>query len=186
MEEKIILDTTDESAKFVTNISGWVSRLGNFYGNDERLARWNGCTHTTCECGKIIERDRIKCFNCRKKASDEKFQSLHKQEWDEKTPITLFDGDEYFFDRESLENYCEEYKLNINELQLVLCKPIYVSELDPNDIYCDDLSEDTYIEDIDSGLAEKFRELNKYIKDNKIIISWYPTDIAAIVKKKKN
>ena len=53
---EMILNTSDEAAHFVTGLSGWVSRHGHFYGNDERLARYDGCTHTVCECGKPCEK----------------------------------------------------------------------------------------------------------------------------------
>jgi hypothetical protein len=64
-DEKMILDTSDEAAKFVTGISGWVSRDGHFCGNDERIARYIGSTHKLCECGNIVEKMWIKCDRCR-------------------------------------------------------------------------------------------------------------------------
>ena len=51
-EEKTILFTSDEAAKYTDGISGWVSRDGFFWGKDERAARYHGCTHVLCEdCG---------------------------------------------------------------------------------------------------------------------------------------
>jgi hypothetical protein len=180
-ENKMILNTSDEAAHFVSGISGWVSRHGNFFGKDERLARYDGCTNTVCECGKPCEKGWIKCIDCRDKADDERFRSFPKQAWDEKIPITLFRGDDYFFDREQLEEWCEEHEITPSEVQLVICKPNYAREIN-NDFYGDDLPDDSSLEDVAPGLAEKIAEVNKYIYDNRPILSWSPSNIAAIVE----
>jgi len=44
MKEIIKYDSPD-SAKYVKNIEGWVSKNGKFFGKDEHIARWDGCTH---------------------------------------------------------------------------------------------------------------------------------------------
>ncbi|MFZ2635562.1 MAG: hypothetical protein WAX33_04400 [Rectinemataceae bacterium] len=178
-DEKIVLSTSDEAAKFVTGLSGWVSRNGRFWGNDERMARYDGCTHTVCDCGKPVEKGWLKCTECRNKANNELFAGMKKEVWDGETPLTLYDGDEYFFDWDSLACYCEDHGTTPEEVGLLLCKPTYASEIDPNEYYCDDLAEDG---EVDSGLVEKFNELNKYIRENKIILSWTPSDIVAIIE----
>jgi hypothetical protein len=179
-EEKVVLNTSDEAAHLVTGLSGWVSSNGHFWGNDEQMARYDGCTHKVCECGKIMEKYWTKCADCRKKADDERFNSFPKQEWDEETPITLFDGGEYFFDREQLEEWCDEHDTKPSELQLVICKPNIAEEIE-DDFYCDDLSEDQSLEDAAPELAEKIEELNKYIRENKPILSWSPSNVAAVI-----
>jgi hypothetical protein len=180
----MILSTSKEAAQFVTNISGWVSRSGNFWGKDERMARYDGCTHTLCaDCGKPVEKIRgySKCNKCREISDNKLFESYKKQEWDEVTPITIFRGDEYFFDRDSLDEYCEENENTPDKLQLLICVPNYVKEIN-DDIYCDYLPEDRSLDDVAPELAEKIKELNAYIRENNIIISWSPSNIAAIVK----
>jgi hypothetical protein len=176
----MILNTSDEAAHFVTNLSGWVSRNGIFWGKDERMARYDGCTHVVCECGKPTEKGWIKCKDCRNKIDDDLFASYEKKEWDEETPLTLFRGDEYFFDRESLEEFCEEHETTPDKLQLVLCKPNYARQI-ASDFY-DDLPEDQSLEDVAPGLAEKISEVNRYIYENKPILSWSPSNIAIIIK----
>ena len=68
-EQKVILSTSDEAARHVENISGWVSRHGRFYGRDERAARWDGCTHVRCaDCETIIPKSGlIVCGTCAEK-----------------------------------------------------------------------------------------------------------------------
>lgn len=183
MKDDMVLSTSNEAAQFVTNLSGWVARGGRFWGNDERMARYDGCTHRPCvDCGKPVEKitGYMKCDECREKSDNEIFESYKKQEWDEKTPITLFQGDEYFFDRESLEEYCEEHNTTPDKLPLLICEPNYAREID-DDIYCDDLPEDQSLDDVASELAEKIKELNAYIREKKIILSWGPSKIAAII-----
>jgi hypothetical protein len=178
--EMIVLETSDEAAHFVTGLSGWVSRSGRFWGADEHMARWEGCTHTTCGCGKIMERGWTKCPECRKKAADERFNAMPKKEWDGETPITLLGGDEYFFNREQLKEWCEDWETTPDKLQLVICEPNYACEID-SDFYCDDLPEDQSLEDVAPELADKISEVNKYIRDKKPILSWGPGKIAALV-----
>lgn len=184
-EEKMVLDTSDEAARFVTGLSGWVSRDGRFWGENEKTARYAGSTHHLCECGKPVENPWIKCADCRKKADDEMFRSFPRQEWDEKTPIALFDGDKFFFDRNQLEEWCEDHETTPGDLQLVICEPNYAREID-EDFYCDDLPEDQSLEDAAPELADKIAEINQYILDNKPILSWGEGKIAAIVKQEVN
>ena len=179
-DEAIVLNTSNEAAKFVTGISGWVSIDGMFFGNDERAARYHGCTHVVCECGNVTEKGWIKCKTCRNKADDARFESMKKEVWDGKTPLILYDGDDYFFDWDSIVDYCEEQETTLEKLRLLLCEPVYAYEIDPNDYYCDELPEDG---EVDSELRSMFNELNKYIRENEIILSWKPSDIAAIIAK---
>ena len=69
MEDKEqILYTSDEVAKHVTNIEGWVDRHGRFWGKDEHMARWSGCTHIICpSCGNPTSRNYTICSDCRNK-----------------------------------------------------------------------------------------------------------------------
>lgn len=182
--EEMILSTSNEAAQFVTNLSGWVSRSGKFWGNDERIARYDGCTHRFCvDCGTPVEKisGYMQCEKCREKSDRELFESYKKQGWDEETPICLYNGDEYFFCREDLDMYCEEYDVKPSSLCLVWCKPIYAREID-DDYYGDDLAQDCDLATVAPELYDRIEKLNEYIRDNKIILSWEPSNIAAIVE----
>lgn len=184
--EKMVLSTSDEAATFKTDISGWVSRLGHFYGKDEHTARYDGCTHVPCaECGKPTERGWTKCSDCRNKKRDDKFKTFEKKEWDGKTPLALWDGDEYFFDADDLYDWCEEHECTPQDIQLVLCRPVYARIIE-DDFYYDDLPEDMNLDDVAPELASKIDELNKYIEESKPILSWMPSEIAAIIKQEEN
>jgi hypothetical protein len=175
-EMKVILNTSDEAASFKTNLSGWVSRRGMFFGNDERTARWDGCTHVACECGHVVEKGRSKCEICRREASDKRFASMERKKWDGETPLYLFDDDCFFWCEDQLEDYCDEHDCRKEDLKLVICEPTYAKEIDPNEYYCEDLPEDGEIE---GDLLAAFEELNSFIRGSKIILSWAPGKIAA-------
>lgn len=176
MEKLVILNTSDESATFKTGLSGWVSRNGIFWGNDERAARWDGCTHVVCECGQAVEKSWTKCALCRSVAEDKRFAALERKPWDGKTPLCLYDDDRFFWSEDDLTDYCEEYGYEPEDLKLLICEPTYAREIDPNDYYCDDLPEDG---EIDGDLAAAFDELNKIIRESKVILSWAPGKYAA-------
>lgn len=179
-KEEVVLSTSDEAAKFVTGISGWVSRHGRFWGKDEKMARYDGCTHNVCDCGNLIEKGYTYCEACRQKDRDDIFNHFEKVEWDGETPICIFDDDQFFFDYDGLNEWCEEHECKPQDLQLVLCKPIYASRID-DDMYCDDLPEDTMLEDVSSELASRIKELNDWIEESKIILSWQASKIAVTI-----
>lgn len=50
MKEKIIiLKDSPESCSYKTDLKGWVSANGFYYGEDKNLASYAGCTHYKCE-----------------------------------------------------------------------------------------------------------------------------------------
>ena len=71
---KIRYDSPD-AAQQVT-VTGWQSRDGRFYGNDEHLARWAGCTHLICACGAEMEKGYNICKTCRRKADAEQYEAM--------------------------------------------------------------------------------------------------------------
>ena len=48
-KQVIIMEESPEAAEYRTDISGWVSCNGNYYGKDERMARYDGATHKEWE-----------------------------------------------------------------------------------------------------------------------------------------
>lgn len=176
MTDNILEYGKNDGAKRVT-VTGWVDKDGNFFGENEHLARWSGCTHIKCDCGNLTEKQWTACKECRNKKSIEKFKSFQVVDWDRETPICLYDSDEYFFDEESLDDYCEEHGCNKKDLMLVLCKASERQVLEPKEFLADDTHEDwePSIEIIKA--ADAFNEAVK--KDtNK---TFFPTNIAVRV-----
>ncbi len=176
-DTKIILKSSDEAAKYVENISGWVDRHGRFYGTAEDQARWSGCTHIECdECGSIRERNSY-CRPCHEKKTIKKFNALEKRQWDEKTPLYLDNTDEYFFDYESLLEYIDEHRLKLNKMRLVLCRPVKMITVD-EDYFLEQMHEDA---ELPAEVATALEALNTAILDAETI-TWEPDKYAAIVE----
>lgn len=174
-EDKMILYDSDEAAQYKTGISGWVNSKNIFYGDDEDLARWSGCTHKKCQCGIIMEKQYLMCKVCREKERVENYDNYPKEKWDYVSPIYC-EGD-YFYDEDELNDHCEEFECNPESLRLLICKPNYLPEIE-SDYFEDSLFDGR---ELPSNIAKALDDLNEVIRQYKDPISWYPTKIAAIV-----
>ncbi len=164
-----ILYSSGEAAKFVTGIEGWVDRNGRFFGDNEDLARYSGCTHVLCNvCGKEMP-VRGYCRGCRDVNDVKKYASKTKVEWDEKTPIYSEAYDEYFFDADSLRDYLEESECSAESLRLVLCEPNRFSEVE-TDHFQDDFNPE---EDLPGEILEALNVFNEVIRSQSPA-SWSP------------
>ncbi len=184
----IIPYDSDDAAKYVTNISGWVSSKGHFYGEKEDLARYDGCTHRACEnCGTLAEKSYTLCPLCRlEKDIDRYFKlvPLTEQEWINKSgvkDVVVYSEllDEYFFDL-TIEEILEQYELDaMCDLRLVWCEPQYVSHIDADAIWCDDLPEDG---EVPSEIWDAVQQLNETIDEyNKThVLGYYPSKFRVI------
>jgi hypothetical protein len=177
-KDKMILTTSDEAATYKT-VTGWVSRDGYFFGNDERSARYSGATHRPCEeCGKPIEKSRVRCSECQEKKSRALFLAMSTKEWDRETPLYSRHVEEFFFDEESLLDYCDEELCHtIEEMELIICEPRYARQLDVDD-FCDELPEDR--DEAPEALMVAIDEFNERVKGLGPL-SWTPGKYRAIV-----
>ncbi len=173
-DNKIILDT-DEEAASVKTVTGWVSSTGRYWGEDEHMARFDGSTHKACECGEIISRSDY-CHPCHLKKEQEKYNSFVVVEWDKESPICEYSGDQYFFDHESLCDYLSDSEIHVSALNLVLCEPHPIQQID-SDYFSDDQHEDFELpDDIQTALDS----LNKVIQES-APVTFYPSKVAVKV-----
>lgn len=181
MEEQVL--NTDPEAAHVETVTGWVSRLGHFYGADERLARWDGATHFVCEkCGNVYPKINHWCEPCATAKTDAEWATLlPAKEWDGDTPIVVFDSDDYFFDMADVERYCDEHDMPVGELRLVECEPQFVCRFDLLDFCENELPEDGDESNIDPAIVAAADALTKAIEDSKKPISWLPGKIAVTI-----
>lgn len=170
-ENEVILEDSDEAASQQT-VTGWVSRHGWFFGDDERAARNHGATHNKCECGAIIAKPSIKCTACEAEADAEAWRNLPRVAWDGDTPLYSHVKDYWFWNGEDLAAYCEDNDTTPYDLMLVLCVPIYASCLYPEDEYEDSLPIDGG--EIPDEIIVAFDKLNNAIKNCKTPLSWNP------------
>lgn len=175
MKENKKIDYASAEAATQKTVTDWVSNDGRFFGDNEHIARWNGCTHLLCSCGSEMTKTYTLCNTCREKAATERFNAMPFQEWDGETPLCIFDDDTYLFDESEIEMYCEGNNIEANDLQLVICAPQYAWEID-DDYFSDILPEDTTLADCDDELAVAIEQVNNLIrqraKNKEKPISW--------------
>lgn len=135
-DEKIIMYDSDEAARFVTNIEGWVSGTGMFFGNNkdsEHCARYSGSTHRTCECGKLMEKHRTLCAECCDKKDIERHKQREVVECDGESLLYSHYFDKFFHSIEEIYEHLDEMEishLTKEELQVVACDPVYFRPVD--------------------------------------------------------
>ncbi|MBI6550692.1 hypothetical protein [Xenorhabdus lircayensis] len=105
------------------------------------------------------------------------FAEMELQPWDRETPLVIFDTDQYFWNEDELDEYCDEHAVKPSELQLVICGPNYPSQIDGAEYFSDDLPEDGELPD---ELRQAFDVLNAVIR-NCQPLSWSQGKYAAIV-----
>ena len=91
-------------------------------------------------------------------------------------PLVIFDSDQYFFDEDSLRDFLIDSDIDLADLQLCICEPKMPREIDPSDVFCDDLPEDGEIRD--QQLVAAFELLNKMIRQSEPL-SWTEGKFAA-------
>ena len=158
-EEFVVLIDSQEAATYKTGLSGWVSRSGRFWGEDERMARFDGCTHKNCDtCGGLV-RINSYCRPCYDAMRDEKFKSFEIKEWDGQTPLNIWGEDVFFFCEEDLEDYCIDNDITPDQLQLVFCIGKNINTIDEGQLL-DSLHEDA---ELPKDVSDALDRLNKAI-----------------------
>lgn len=172
-DKKVIMYDSSESAVYRTNIEGWVSSDGRFFGKGdtaEQLARNQGSTHKKCDCGIIMpSKSYSLCESCRNKKHRENYLKLPFKEYDG-SPVFSTDDEKYFFDEESIIEYCADNLLD--ELDLYFAEPNMLWEI-TDEIWEEILPEDGEFPD---ELKNALSELNKVIK-NLPAVSWSPSKV---------
>jgi len=172
MEKEIILNTEPNLAEYRTNIEGWVGKNGKFYGKEKELAIYANSTHKKCDKGHIYRQAWTKCPDCREAELSSKYLQLKEKEWDKVTPLTIYDSDIYFWDIDEVVDYSEQEEVSLEDLDLVICKPNYLSNIEGYYTWEDVIPEDMEVKDVvDKEIVEKLKELNDLINAHKPV-SW--------------
>lgn len=177
---EIVMYDSDEAAHQAT-VTGWVSRRGFFYGKDEHMARWDGCTHLICECGRVMEKSWTKCITCRNKGDIERYNKKEKKEWNGTDMLYSETIDKFFDDEEELTEYAELVaEAPIEDFRLVICEPVFAHEINPDEYYGLEEEGELPIE-----IKDAFDELNDQIRECKEPLYWKPGKYAAIIKQEE-
>lgn len=179
--EKVVMMDSPEAASIQT-LTGWVDRQGRFWGDDEHMARWSGATHRKCK-NKPEEHathgTHSYCEECHRESRQEKLAEMERAVWGGE-PLVIFDGDQYFFDAESLADYCLENAVLPSELQLMICEPNYPPYFDVEQ-HCEEIipdGGDCY--SLPQAVLDAADALNKAIKESEPV-SWGQSNRVAIV-----
>lgn len=177
-DKKIIMYESPEAATLQT-VTGWVAANGQFWGNDERMARFCGSTHRLCNVNPAhpVHETNGYCHACRDERIKAEWDAMPRRVWDEIEPVVIYDTDRYFFDAESLRDYLFDNSIEIDDAQLVFCVPNKAQQIDPNEHFCDDLYEDG---EVSAELAAAFEVLNEVIKREQPL-SWSPGKERAVL-----
>lgn len=166
-EREVVMFDAPEAAKEVT-VTGWASRHGLFFGEDERTARYDGCTHRACEqCGTATPKHRLLCRECSSLKSRERWLALPEVEW---TPLVcIYQDDTYFHDEDGFLEWCEDNEVDPATVMLVACEPVFATEIDAEDYFADDIPEDGELPD---EIAVAVGRLNDVIRNCKTPLCW--------------
>ncbi len=167
-----VMRDSAEAAQYRTEIKGWVSRSGIFYGDNphsEDIARYDGCTHVACRtCGCATEKMWTKCNGCRDVADAARFDAMPSAPWDGKSMVFSQALERYYADPiEALDDL--EDGQTMGDLQLVICSPNYVRQLEA-DYFADDLPEEN--DDLPARLEAAMDAFNQAVAG--IVLSWSP------------
>jgi hypothetical protein len=170
---KLIVMRDSPEAASIKTVTGWVSRTGRFFGQDERLARYDGCTHQKCStegCEAIIEiRGFTICDACRHAKDLAKFNAMPRKEWDGTGMIFSDAHDKYFNDLWEAQDALEDGE-TLADLRLIICEPNFLRQVDV-DHWNDDLPED--VDELPDAVSDALEALNKAI-DAAGPVSWHP------------
>lgn len=169
MTDKETIHYSSEKAATRQTVTGWVSANGRFWGEDEHMARWDGCTHVACkECGAPVLKN-CYCSPCHERRQIEKFKALPVIDWDRETPVYSESHDRYFMDPKELLEYTDDEQISLEDLMLVICTPNHAHEVN-QDYWCDDLPEDG---ELPAEISEALDALNLAIS-KAAPLSWSP------------
>jgi len=132
MSKEIVMRDSSEAAQYRTDIKGWVSRDGRYYGDGplgEQMARYAGCTHVPCsKCGSPTPRDYTACDACRERAVVARYEALPRAEWNGTSWLYSEARDRYYESPGDAADDLEDGE-TLADLRLLICTPNHVRQL---------------------------------------------------------
>ena len=169
----------EEAAKQV-EVWGWACvKCGQFYGKGdgaEHSARY--CCHTDapCECGGRKGRHRTTCESCWHKEKCKRYGAMEQKEWDERSPLAIYDGDTYFFDFDAMLEWCLEHGIKPSDAFVVHCREQHPPRFELSCFMADCLPDDQEF-DYDEAARELENKVNELLEARRPW-SWYPDNKA--------
>lgn len=179
--EEIIFEDSDKAATFSVELNGWVDRHGTCFGDDEYSARLSGATHVRCGCcGKPLSFSYMQCEDCYHVGIEKEYSKLQKKVWEDKSiPLTMYDGDIFFYSTEELQQYCDLHETSPDKLLLMLCEPIIFPGV-YRDIWDDYYSSELNLPiELEAALEEFNCKISEFNKTNSEC--WVASEYAVVV-----
>lgn len=161
-----ILPSDPEAATYRTDIKGWVSRHGRFYGDrddSERIARYDGADASECaDCKQVCSKGRVRCDRCQHLKDKADWAALPEDlEWD--WPLAEFRGDRFFDDQDALTDFLDDHEeIKVDDLMLVTVEWRGLRQIDEEQI--SDEAPDGY--ELPKPIAEALGALNQTIREH--------------------
>ncbi len=180
----VVMYDSSEAAT-VQTVTGWVSRTGRFWGNDENMARYDGATHRKCEvdgCESVIDiRCWTKCDACRCAADAERWAALPEAELLSDGSLIYSDaGDRYFNGWDEVLEHADARDIeDLTSLRLQPTEPRFLRSVD-DDYWCDELAEDGEVADVSAEVAAALDALNAAIQ-NAGPSCWHPAKARLVI-----
>lgn len=178
-DQPMVMFDSPEAASIRT-VTGWVSRTGQWWGDDERAARYGGCTHRPCEkCGQPAERMYSACEACREKSAAERFAAMPRKPWDGSAMLHSEATGRYYSDPADAYDDLDEGQ-SLEELGLVICEPNTVTlESDHwSDLFPDDA------DDTPEWLQDAIDVFNETVRGK--VLSWSPGKFRLLIEDNGN
>ena len=168
--EEIILPSDPRAAKLMT-VTGWVSRNGRWYGDDERTARYDGSTASECrECGTQCRKGYTMCDACSNKREREKYLAL--PEVDVPDGYMVCHEETYASDLSELIDELLEDGIFPTSACIYICEPNHAPDFNMYDHLCDVIPSEDDRWKSPKEILEAAVALNKALHEYGRNISW--------------
>ncbi|HBN27231.1 MAG TPA: hypothetical protein DD405_07165 [Desulfobacteraceae bacterium] len=171
-DDKVILEDSLEAATYRTDICGWVSKKGEYWGEKENLARMDGATHIKCDCGNIIEK-RTYCERCDQKQRDEQFYLMPEKAWNGEDLLFSRAEERYYHEWEGINSDGED--VPFESMKFVFCGEVEWPQIH-EDYFWDDMPDDNKNDEL-SRLVDDFNYDLRKIRTN----CFLPVGIRAVL-----
>ena len=181
-EPVCVMYDAPEAAHYKTDIKGWVSRNGYFFGDlphSEHQARYDGSTHKLCEkCGKLMG-SKSYCSPCQDLHNEAVWQKMPIVDWDGVCMICIHNDDQYFSDPDEFFEWCHDNDVeDPSSIRLVATNPVRFREVDGS-YWEDGLPEDGELPD---EIQKALNVLNKTIREYKTVSCWHAANRRIILE----
>src|SRR5574337_1185207 len=122
MSEQIVMRDSPDAAQYRTDLKGWVSRDGFYFGDGptgERTARYAGCTHVPCDrCGTPTPKGYTQCRGCRDLTYIAKYEAMPRAEWDGEAMLYSEARDQYYSTPDEVAEAMEAFNRAVSGIVL--------------------------------------------------------------------